>query len=77
MRVYGEQRDLPFFLYERHLAGKFFSAQVRAKRMGVTGDVMARDSQASSGYWDIVQDGLADLVRVMLLRCLSRNDAKY
>ena len=69
VRVYAEQRDLPFFLYERFLAHKFFWAQVRAKRMGVTRDVMARDSQASAGYWEIVQDALADLVRVMQDRC--------
>ena len=85
VRVYGEQRDLPFFLYEKHLANKFFNAHNRAKRMGVTGDVMTRDSQASSGYWDIVQDSLADLVRIMLVRCydeenyplLSKRGDKY
>ena len=69
VRVYGEQRDLPFFLYEKHLANKYFVAQVRAKTHGVTGDVMTRDSQTSAGYWDIVQDSLADLVRIMLVRC--------
>ena len=68
-RVYGEQRDLPFFLYEKHLANKYFNAQVRAKSLGVTADVMTRDSQASTGYWEIVQDSLADLVRIMLVRC--------
>jgi len=26
--------------------------------LGVTGDVMTRDSQASAGYWEIVQDML-------------------
>ena len=35
VRVYSEQVDLPFFLYEKHLASKFFHAQVRAQRMGV------------------------------------------
>ena len=35
------------------------------------GDVMARDSQASAGYWEIVQDALADVVRVMLSRCFD------
>ena len=74
VRVYGEQRDLPFFLYEKHLANKFFNAHNRAKRMGVTGDVMTRDSQASSGYWDIVQDSLADLVRIMLVRCYDEEN---
>ena len=69
VRVFGEQRDLPFFLYEKHLAMKYFSAQVRAKELAVTGDVLTRDSQTSSGYWDIVQDSLADLVRIMLVRC--------
>ena len=37
--------------------------------MNVTADVMARGSQGSSGYWDIVRDSLADLVRIMLTRC--------
>jgi len=37
VRVYAEQRDLPFFLYEKYLAGKFFQAQCRAQQMGVTG----------------------------------------
>ena len=47
VRVYAEQRDLTFFLYEKQLARKFFNAHVRAQRMGVTADVMARDSQVS------------------------------
>ena len=38
VRVYGEQRDLPFFLYEKYLAAKFFTAECRAQQMGVTGD---------------------------------------
>ena len=74
VRVYAGQRDLAFFLYEKHLAMKYFGAQARAKRMGVTGDVMARDSQASSGYWEIVQDALADLVRIMLVRCYDQEN---
>jgi len=69
VRVYGEHRDLSFLLYEKHLANKFFHAQVRAQQLGVTADVLTRDSQTSSGYWEIVQDALADLVRIMLLRC--------
>ena len=48
VRVYGEQRDLAFFLYERQMAGKFFNAQVRTKRVGLTADVLMRDSQSSS-----------------------------
>ena len=75
VRVYGEQRDLPFFLYEKHMATKFFAAQTLAKRKGLTGDVMARDSQASVGYWEIVRDALADLVRIMLAR--SYDQEKY
>ncbi len=74
VRVYGEQRDLAFFLYEKHMAMKFFNAHVRAKRMGVTGDVMVRDSQASTGYWEIIQDSLADLVRIMLARCYDEQN---
>ena len=49
VRVYGEQRDLSFFLYERHLASKYFAAQQMGKRMDTTGDVLTRDSQASAG----------------------------
>ena len=30
---------------------------------------MARDSQASAGYWEIVRDALADLVRIMMDQC--------
>mgnify|MGYP003331365156 CR=1 FL=1 len=69
VRAYAENRDLTFYLYEVHLARKFFHAHVRAQRMGVTGDVMVRNSQASTGYWDIVQDSLADVVRIMMARC--------
>jgi hypothetical protein len=47
---------------------------VRAKRMGVTGDVMTRDSQASTGYWETVQDGLADMVRIMMTRCYDEKN---
>ena len=71
VRLYAEQRDLTFFLYEKSLAQKFSSAQVRAQRMGVTADGMARDSQASSGYWEIVRGALADLVRIMMDRCFD------
>ena len=72
VRAYGEDRDLTFFLYEKSMAQKFFSANVRAQKLGVTADVMARDSQASAGYWEIVRDALADLVRIMLLRCYDK-----
>ena len=58
-----------FFLYEKSMAQKYFFANVRAQKLGVTADVMARDSQASAGYWEIIRDALADLVRIMLLRC--------
>ena len=71
VRVYGEQRDLAFFLYERSLASKFFAAHVRAKRMNVTADIMTRSSQVSSGYWEVVQGSLADLARIMLVRCFD------
>ena len=69
VRVFGEQRDLPFFLYEVWTARKYFAAHTRAQRMQVTADIMVRDSQSSSGYWEIVRDALADLVRIMLERC--------
>ena len=74
VRAYGEHRDLTFFLYEKHLANKFFHAQVRAHKMGVTADVLMRDSQSSAGYWEVVQDSLADLVRVMLRRCFDQEE---
>ena len=74
VRAYGEQTDLSFVLYEKHLASKDFHAQVRAQNLGVTADVLTRDSQTSAGYWDIVQDSLADLVRIMLRRCYDQND---
>ena len=76
VRVYGEHRDLSFFLYEKHLANKFFAAHVRAQKMGITADVLTRDSQTSSGYWEIVQDSLADLVRIMLARCFDEEGHK-
>ena len=74
VRLYGEHRDLPFFLYEKHLAHKYFAAQSLGQRKGVTADVLARDSQTSSGYWEIVQDALADLVRIMLVRCYDEQN---
>ena len=51
---------------------KYFSAHTRAQRMGLTGDVLARSSQVSSGYWEIIQDSLADLVRILLERCYGQ-----
>ena len=39
VRAYSEQVELPFFLYERNIASKFFAARVRAKQMGLTADV--------------------------------------
>ena len=74
VRVYGEQRDLASFLYEKHLAHTYFAAQTRAKDLGVTADVMARASQTSTGYWDTVQDALADLVRIMMVRCYDQTN---
>ena len=76
VRVYAEHRDLAFFLYEKQMAMKYFSAHTRAQRMNVTADVMTRDSQASTGYWEIVRDALADLVRIMLLRCYDEANYK-
>ena len=74
VRAYGEARDLTFLLYERHLGQMFFSAHVRGQRYGVTADVMNRHSQASTGYWEIVQDALADLVRIMAGRCFDEKN---
>ena len=76
VRVYAEQRDLIFFLYEKQMAMKFFAAHSRAQTSGVTADVMMRDSQASAGYWEIVRDSLADLVRIQLSRCYDEKNHK-
>ena len=76
VRAYGEHRNLYFFLYEKSLARQLFNAQVRAKNLGFTADVMARDSQASAGYWEIVRDALTDLVRIMVVRCYDEINHK-
>ena len=73
MRRYAEHRDLAFFMYEKHLASTYFAAHCRAKDFGVTADVMARTSQLTAGYWEIAQDALVDVVRLMMQRC---NDAE-
>ena len=44
----AEQRDVVFFLYEKHLAPKCFWKHVKAKEKGVTGDVIARASHPRS-----------------------------
>ena len=71
VRLFGEHRDLSFFLCENHLAMKYFYAQEQGKKLGLTGDVLTRDSQTSAGYWAIVQDSIADLARIMLSRCFD------
>ena len=50
-------RSLQYFLRkgEEHFAMKFFSAKTRAPRLGITGDVIARDSQTTTGYGEVVQ----------------------
>ena len=58
-------------MYEKLMAMKYFSAHTRAQQSAVTADVMMRDSQASAGYWEIVRDSLADLVRIMCGRCFD------
>ena len=63
-----------YFLYEKHLAMKYFAAHTRAQQMNLTADVLTRDSQGSTGYWEITRDALADLVRVMLYRCFDREN---
>ena len=52
----------------------YFVAQTRAKQLGITGDILVRWSQSSTGFWDIVQDSLADLVRIMLVRCFDEEN---
>ena len=74
VRAYSENRDLVFFLYEKHLAIKYFAAHCRAQQMHLTADALTRDSQTSTGYWDIIRDSLADLVRVMMYRCHDREN---
>ena len=51
---------------------KYFAAHTRAQRLGITADILTRDSQGSAGYWEIVQDALADLVRIQLRRCFDK-----
>ena len=63
------------FCNEKQMAMKYFAAHTRAQRMGVTADVMVRDSQASAGFWEVTRDALADLVRIQLLRCYD--DVNY
>ena len=55
---------------------KYFHAHARAQHMGITADVLARDSHTSAGYWVIVQDSLPDLVRIMLVRCYDQQNQK-
>ena len=69
VRAYAEHTDLAFFLYERSLANKFHNAHLIARERNLTADVPMRHSQVSTGYWDVVQDTGADVVRVMMLRC--------
>ena len=69
VRVYSEHTDLAFFLYERSLANKFYNAHLIARERNLTADVLMRHSQVSTGYWEVVQDTGADVVRVMMLRC--------
>ena len=66
VRVYAEAESLAFFLHQKQMALKFFAAQTRAREFGVTADVMLRSSQASAGYYEIVQNSLADLVSPLL-----------
>ena len=72
MRVYAEQSGLAFLLYEKQLANKYFAAHTRVQQRNLMADVMTRDSQSSAGYWEIVRDALADLVRIMLVRCFDQ-----
>ena len=53
---------------------KYFAAHNRAQQMNLTADVLTRDSQSSTGYWEITRDSIADLVRVMLYRCFDREN---
>ena len=62
VRAYAEAESLAFFLHQKQMALKFFAAQTRAREFGVTADVMLRSSQSSAGYYEIVQNSLADLV---------------
>ena len=73
VRAYGESHHLAFFLYEKQLAMKYFAAHTRAQKFGITADILTRDSQGSAGYWEIVQDSLADLVRIQLSRCYDKD----
>ena len=72
VRVYGESSHLAFFLDEKMLAMKWFAAHTRAQRFGITADIMTRDYQGSSGFYDNHQDALADLVRIQLGRSFDK-----
>ena len=74
VRVYGEHHHLAFFLYGKQLAGRFFASQVRGKRHWATAHVMARSSQSSAGYLEVVHDALAGLVPNMLARSYNEKD---
>ena len=65
LRFYAESYDLVFFMYERFVAQKFFYAHKRANDFDLTADIMVRHSSMTTGYWEIVQDALADVVRSM------------
>ena len=75
VRAHSEQRDLAFLLCEREQANKFFAGQHMGRRMGITADMLTRDLQASQRYWGIEQDALADLVRIILLRCYDQEQS--
>ena len=54
---------MAFFVYEVYLSQKYFAAHTRAKQYGVAADVMARSSQVSAGYYEVVRDAQADVCR--------------
>ena len=70
-RAHAEHCDLAYWMYEKWMAMQRFHAQVRAQRMGVTADVMTRDSQVSSGHWERLRDCLAGLARIQMDRCFA------
>ena len=77
VRAYAEHADLASFLYERSLANKFYNAHLLAHERNLTADVLMRHSQVSTGYWDVVQDTGADVVRAMVARCHDKAGDVY
>ena len=74
MKRNAEMSEARVSWIERHLANKLYNAHLLARERSITADVLMRHSQVSTGYWDVVQDTGADVVRVMMLRCHDKEN---